>query len=58
LRRSGISSLEVTSPISLPLTVSGMAEVMTYNKEEICKDGNLFITKMMIQIDLKKLQPN
>jgi len=34
-----------------------MAEVMTYNKEEIFKDGNLFITKMMIQIDLKKLQP-
>jgi len=34
MSRSGIASLEVTRPISLPPTVSGIAEVMIYNNEE------------------------
>jgi len=35
LSRSGISSLEVTSPMSVAPTVSGIAEVITYNNDEV-----------------------
>jgi len=43
LSKSGMSSLEVTSPISLSPTLSSITEVMTYNNEEI-KDENIYVS--------------